>query len=512
MLPQIHRFLSPRAVLAPFALATLLAPALVPAAALADSKEIAVVNLVSKQLAVDSNGSSYHMVSHLANLVADVRIVVDTGEVGRVKSWKAWLGLSNGEGAYEDYKLYFVAKEYPWGKRPRHVNRIERIIVPSGVWANFVKARCNALAAELRAQGLGDTAIFGQDRHIELGVPPFLDTETTGAGSGNLIVEAVPFGNLSKLDLVCKKWPGAAIPQASSDITIGPAEVVATSLSVAELSSLGGACKIRLDGSITTDRGDAEVSFRYRDQAGKESQVWKVNTGASKTASFSHWYDIPNNPDGDETGFVRMVGVSHEFLGDWRGYALKCVEGGPGTLATNEPPKLSMTVAEQGKVMVHGQICPESLKLMGLLDGRGNMSGRTIFFGPGFLSPPRDYSIKHGQKILVGADAPLNWKNVPPPVGNALLKQERRFTFNATNENDKVVSSLKNQQHMVTCVRPAVNPVVGQGGGLTVEPRQPAAPTAVPRSLQPQPATPGTVPQPVSPRVILQQRQVAPAN
>src|SRR5690606_33756524 len=324
------------------------------------------------------NGSSYHSVYGLANIVADVHIKIGTGAVGRVKSWKLWLGLATENGADENYPHYNVAKSYPWHDRPRSVDRTETVIVPAAAWDDFVKARCNALADSLRGQGLGNTAIFGQDREIELALIPFLEVDNSGAGSGSILQEGVAWSGQHKIDLVCKKWAGAAIPQASDSLALPPAKVVNKGLSIFERATLNGSCRIRLDGWITTDRKHAEVRFRYRNQEGKESQVWTVNTGESKTATFSHWYDIPNT-EWTETGSVRMIGVSHDFQSGWAQYSMNCVEGGPQTLAADLPPKLSMTIVEQGKVMVHGQICPERLKLVGLLEGRGNVSGYAGF-------------------------------------------------------------------------------------------------------------------------------------
>lgn len=451
MLPQISLFPLPlRKPSLPLSLpvaALAAAVALTPCDASAwDFKEAWVASATPAQLIVESNGSSYHSVSGLANIVADVHIRIGTGAVGHVKSWKLWLGLAVENGAAENYPHYNVAKSYPWYDRPRSVDRTETVIVPATAWDDFVKARCNALADSLRAQGLGNTAIFGQDRKIELAVMPFLDVDNTGAGSGSIIQEGVGWAAERKIDLVCKKWAGAAIPQASDSLAPVPAKVVNKGLSIYEQATLNGSCKIRLDGWITTDRKHAKVSFRYRNQAGKQSEVWTVDSGESKTATFSHWYDIPNT-EWTETGSVRIVGVSHDFETAWAQYSMDCVEGGPQTLTVNLPPTLKMTIVEQGKVMVHGQICPERLKLVGVLEGRGNYSGRTIFFGPGYLSPPRDYSITHGQKLLAGADVALKWDHVVVKAG-ALMTQKRSFTFNATDEDDKVVASLPKRQRI----------------------------------------------------------------
>lgn len=498
MLPQISLSPLPLRIAAPVLYGSALAAAiaLAPGHARAwDSQQATVTGAVPAQLVVESNGSSYHSVYGLANIVADVYIKIDTGTAGRVKSWKLWLGLTTEDGVDENYPHYKVAKTYPWHDRPRRVDRTETVIVPAAAWGNFVKGRCNALADSLRGQGLGNTAIFGQDRKIELALVPFLHVDNSGAGSGSIMQQAAGWPGLHKIDLVCKKWAGAAIPQASDSLAVPPAKVVNKGLSIYESATLNGSCRIRLDGWITTDRQQAEVRFRYRNQEGKESQVWTVNTGQSKTATFSHWYDIPNT-EWTETGSVRMIGISHDFQSGWAQYSMNCVAGGPQTLASVLPPKLSMTIVEQGKVLVHGQICPERLKLVGLLEGRGSFSGYAGFVkkaGRPWLSPPQAYSIADGEKVLIGADYPLDWGDTPPPDGEA-LRSDPRFDFNVTNHDNKIIASLKNQLRVVVCKPPVLNPVVGGGQrDLTVEPRQPATPTAASRRLQ-QPAAPALQP------------------
>jgi hypothetical protein len=268
------------------------------------------------------------------------------------------------------------------------------------------------------------------------------------------------------------------------------------SLGIAERSGLSGVCKIRLTGAIATDQMNVDVSFRYRNKAGKESQLWTVNTGQARYAAFTHWYNVPNN-EGAETGSVRMVGVSHDFKSAWAEYTMDCVEGGPQTLTANDPPKLKMSIVEQGKVMVHGQICPERLKLVGLLEGRGGFSGYAGFVkkvGGLWLSPPQAYSIAPGEKVLVGGTYELDWSEALPPPNHEAIRSDPRFDFNVTNSDNKIVASLKNQMRLVVCKPPALNPVVGGGqGGLTVEPRQPAAP-ATPQRLQLQPTPPQLLP------------------
>ena len=503
--PSCRRFLAGL----PMAAAIVLPVLSLSGPARADTKEATVVNLVSKQIFLEGNGSRYSHVNGLANLVADVRVIVDTGTAGRVKSWKVSIGLKPEKADGRQFHNYGVSKHYAWNERPRRVDRTERVIVPATVWQDFVEGQCNGLADELRGLGLSDQQIFAQDRSLQLLVTTRLDADTTGAGSGTIWQGATA---LKEVQVVCKRWRGSAIPQASDSLAVTPSKVVNKGLSIYEQYGVTGVCKIRLDGWITTDQKGATVKFRYRNQAGKQSRVWTVNTGESKTATFSHWYHIQNT-EWAETGSVRIVGVSHDFRSDWAEYTMECVEGGPNSVTTIQPPKLTMTVVPQGKIMVHGQICPERLKLVGVIEGRGSYSGHAVFVaknGPLFISPPRAYQIADGQKTLVGADYPLDWSGVGNS-GNQPLRIERFFEFSVTGGGNKPIAVAQGG-HMAVCTLPAVNPVVS-GGGEGGEAGTPAAGSA-PKAIRKQPlrVQPATPKPPVLQRQQLKPLPLRPAN
>ena len=431
--------------------------ALLPATAAADHKAATVTHLVSQYIAVDSDGSRYHQVNHLANLVADVRAVVDTEDAGRVKSWGISIGLMDEDGTDIRFPEYGFSKSYPWYDRPRWVDRTERLVVPAVAWDDFVMDRCNALADQLRTQGKDDDEIFGQDRGIELAVVPEISADTTGAGSGNILEEGVTWPAHKKVMVICKKWPLAGFHDGIASEPSIPTKVVNKGLSILEQYGMSGLCKIRLDGWITTNRKNVDVSFRYRNQEGKNSRLWTVNTGESKTATFSHWYEIANNYDPEtgmdwaESGFVRIVGVSHDFRTDWAEYTMECVEGGPDELTANIPPRLTMRFVEQGEVRLRDWVCPASLKLVGLLEGRGPFSGYAAFVGQGYISPPRAYSITHGEKVLMGADYALEWDIANPSAPAPIPRLHVRLDFNVTNEDDAIIASLTNRLYVAVC-------------------------------------------------------------
>ncbi|MEO3429225.1 hypothetical protein AAFN88_10235 [Pelagibius sp. CAU 1746] len=494
-----NRTLSPLSPVPAALLAGLAAVLALSGPARADSYSSEVTHLASPRLEVESNGSSYHSTNPLAKLAADVHLEIDTGFAGGVKSWTAFLGLAREDGVRMWFQSFGKSKSYPWYDRPNSVNRTERLELPEYAWGAFVRTQCNELAGRLRAQGLPNSAIFGQDRKLVLGVVSSLDVNNSGPGSNGVFVAAVPWDSQKKVEVVCKKWPGAAIPQASTTLAAPPSKVVNKGLSIYEQYGVTGVCKIRLDGWITTDQKNATVKFRYKNQQGKQSQVWTVNTGESRTATFSHWYDIQNT-EWAETGFVRMVGVSHNFRSEWAEYTMDCTEGGPQSLATDRLVYATLKVVPQGKVMVHGRICPETVKLIAVLEGRGNASGEMMFFGTAFFSQRYDFSITPGQKVFQGADAPLHWNSVPAPGhANLPLTLSRQFGLKLTDRHGRVIASVPQQPFVFGCSAPAVNPAVQPApGGLTVEPRQPGAGAAAPRQLRVLPQAPQ--PQPVPPR------------
>ncbi len=479
-MPQ-HRSLS-RISLGSLAAVTLSAALMLPDAARADWEKITITKVVTKQLVVRSNGASYTQVPILGNLIADVRVQADAGVWGEIKEWTAWLKMRRETGAVLDFPGFAHHKTYASSEHIKSVDRQVQLAVPKSAWQLAVVDSCNRLADDLRAEGLTDTQIFAQDRTITYGLEATWQVEMSGPDNLALDQAAAPFPE--EVDVVCQKWAGASIPQASGSFTVSPAEVVGHGLSVYAVATMNGACKIRLDGWITTDKKNADVSFRYTNVEGKQSQVWTVNTGDNKTATFSHWYDIPNT-EWKEIGAVRMVGTSHEFQSELASYVMDCVEGGPDTIAANDPPLVTLSAVPQGEVMVQGFICPQVVKLIGVLQGRGNFSGKAVFFGRNYLSPLRDYSITHGQKVLLGAEAALDWDDIPLPAApNGLLAQAREFGFNVTNADNKVIASVPKRLHFIECKRPKLNPAVQvRPGGLTTENRDPqqSGATAGPR-------------------------------
>lgn len=512
------------------AAATLLAAGLSSFSAQAGSgsaNAVRTTNVVPQQLEVASNGSSYTQVASLGNIVADVWVGIKTG--GSILSWTTWLriGAEEQDDTYQtswvDFSAYSFDQTYPQGHRPKVVDRNVQVIVPATAYGSMAVSHCNAMAGRLRTQGLSDTQIFAQDRTIELGVRAELQYDSNPFGvvfdSYGYSDSELDWADIEKFDLVCKKWDGPAIPQAADDISVEPPRVEQTSLTLLERSGLNGVCKIILSGVIQTSQANVDVSFRYKDDDGHQSEVFNVTTDHAKTAMFSHEYKIPNNPDGGESGKVRMVGISHDFASAWANYEMDCVAPGTNSFQAQLPPKVEIRVVPIEKVMVGRQLCVSKLKLVAKAVGRSaTMSGHGAFVGDYFVSPPQPYEIEQDEIVLFGAERELDWTPDPqsfeaagPTPANLPKSQTVMIGFNLTGESNTVVASVPKKSYSYTCVFPTVNPaVVGGNGEMSAAPRPNPVPSKSPLlRLAPQAAEqgarlPATLQRPV-PRLRLKQ-------
>ena len=431
--------------------------------ALADTWGAKVTDLLHRKLYVRSDGEHYTSLRAPAEIIAEVRIDVDVGTVGAINSWTSKLGLWNDP---EDPILYFhdhaIGDSYSWPNRPDVVVKTIRFNVPFFEWEDYVVVYCNQQATRLRGDGFDNDEIFSEDRPLDLKVRPWVTADTSGAGSNSPILEGTIFDSLPTIEVVCEKTPGVSPPEPEPPRRSEAPEIVDSGLDIQERSGLSGVCEIRLDAWITTFAKNEEVRYRYQSESGKNSQVWTVNSGQSRTATASHWYDIANSSDPEtgmelpETDRVRLVGVSHSFFSDWTRFEMNCVEGGPSGFTASLPPKLSMAVVERGEARVRGHICPTTLKLTGLLEGRGKVAGKAAFVGPRWFSAPRDYEIDQGEKLLIGADYEIDWDDAPEPSGGTPLRLVRSFDFNATNSDNEIVASRSDFGHEAVC-RPIAN-------------------------------------------------------
>ncbi|MGF1593189.1 MAG: hypothetical protein ACFCUW_07915 [Kiloniellaceae bacterium] len=463
----------------------------------ADYFDASVKSVITEQLFVESNGSSYHRMALLSNLVAEVNVELNTGVAGRIVWFTTWLGLGR-EGLapqyWPDYREHGHHKSFV--PRPKAWSGTVIVGVPGSALEQFVLGQCNYHALTLRQQGLSNKAIFGEDRRIELYVVAHLDHKMTGA-SGTPLIEGVQIHKT--VDLVCQKWPGAVLPQVGNQLDSVPPVVEKASLALLERSGLSGVCKVILSGVIETSVPNTKVRFRYKDDAGHQSSVHEVVTDHTGTVMFDHQYDVPNNPNGGESGKIRIVGVSHPFESAKRSYEMDCTAPATTDLQALLPPTLQMQVVPLEKVMVGQQLCVSRVRIIGKITGRGPMSGYAAFVGDrNYISPPKAYEVEQGEMVLTAAERVLDWAADPQhtlTTGPAPAGQPKSQTidlgFNVTGSNNAIVASLPKKGFTFTCSFPTLNPAVMGGQGLTVEPSRPAAEPPVLRRLQQK--QPGTV-------------------
>lgn len=462
------------------------------AAVAADSGSAEIVNLIDTEISVLSNGSSYHLVPPTTALRGYVRIRLDAGTIGEAVWVTAWWRFGNTAGLLVDWTGY---REDGYHKSfgsngPNEWDETVLVGVPSNSFKDQVIDECNELADRLRDDGLSDDAIFSKDRVIDMGLQPGLDYEMSGP-SGNAIEEGS--SSFATIKLICKKWPGVVAPVVGDALDSVPPVVEKASLTLLERSGISGVCKVILSGVIETSVPNTEVRFRYKDDDGHQSSVHEVVTDHAGIAMFDHSYDIPNNPDGGESGKIRIVGVSHPFESVKRRYDLDCTEPATTDIQALLPPSLDIDVVPLEKVMVGQQLCVSKVRINGKITGRGPMSGYAAFVGDhNYISPPQAYEVDQGDIVLMGADRELDWTADPqsleaaaPSPANQPKSQTIEIGFNVTGESNAIVASLPKKGYSFTCVFPSVNPAVAGGaGGLTVQPRpQGAAAAPAPAQL-----------------------------
>lgn len=470
--------------------AALLTTLLSSASVLADDVNFYFTNVQPDAIAVNSNGSEYTAVSGsgFGNIIAEARIDLDTEVGGHIKSWSVWLLLSS-PAEYPTASLslrdYSVGKSYGYWDRPKQVNETAQIVVPEAAYNNWIASQCNAMAQNLRNSGQSNKAIFRQDRSLVMAVRLGSSYDATGAGSNSWIEEsATP----AMVNITCKKWDGATAPVAGGDVTTG---LVSAQLTVIETYGPSGVCMLKLSGVLETANANTEVRYRYEDDQGHKSSVYTATTDHSQTAFFYQQYNLANNPDGAETGKVRVVGVNHGFASAWKPYSMNCVEPGATGLTANLPPSLTLAAAAipGNAVMIGGQICPKQVRLAGKIQGNGHFHGNAVFFGPSYLSAPQPYEVENDSADWVFAIYDLNWGHdinqlAVPDTNDEPMQQTVRFSFNVNGSdtpgtliplNDPPVASIQQKPFKFACQWPKVTPGLQGGNGLTVQQPKPAA-------------------------------------
>ena len=359
-----------------------------------------------------------------------------------------------------------VAKSYGSGDRPNSVHRqIVMEVAPSFI-DDFVIQACNDKADQLRAQGVGNAAIFGAERVLEPSAKfPHRVTYRNFADLHNDPVEGTGSPPL-KPKIVCMKYEG---PHRTVKENLQlPVTVSQATLLTIEKFGPNGMCKIILSGVIETNLPNAEVKFRYEHSGGQKSNVKTVKTDFTKSVMFSDEYDVPNKPNGDEIGKMRLIGENIDFQSGWSAYRMECTAKAPGDLQAKTLPKLDLTVAAGKTVMVNGQICPANLLLQGLVKAGSAFDGKALFLGNAFLTAPQAVSVGANKVQHLFANRDLDWDGVGKVSATLtaggkpaeLKSQKVRIGFNLADASGKLVGQVPQEWYTVTCKKPGLNPGV----------------------------------------------------
>lgn len=391
------------------------------------------------------------------------------------KSW-GWRFDSTNRAPEDDWGV--VSKSYGVGERPSSVHR--HLTMPAGphLVDDFVVQTCNDAADHWRSQGQGNAAIFSGEHVLEPSVSfQYRVTYRNRADIDNHPMESTGAAP-KKAKIVCMKYEGAH--HTATNNVQAPVTVAQATLVTIEKTTAGGLCKVILSGVIETNVTNAEVKFRYEHNNGKKSDLKTVATDFSKTVMFSDTYDVPNNPDGDEVGMVRMVGENIAFQSGWSVYQMHCTKPGPKDLQAVTLPTLDLTVAAGKTEMVNGQICPTTLLMQALVTAGSAFDGKGLFLGDAFFTAPQAVSVGANKVQHLFANRALNWGTDSNFAGtlagnnspSTLKTQKVRLGFNLADTTGKLVGQVPQKWYTVTCKKPGLNPDVSQGGdGMVSQPK-----------------------------------------
>lgn len=386
------------------------------ASAFADSGGAWVTEVDQATIEVTNDGEDYTTVlSSSPPIKGRMSMSLDTHKYGRVKYWAYWPSIkaetSTGPGMQkEQYKELGYSKSYPLGDRPKTVSRDLPFSIPWAKYAPYVLDACNTLASELRSfQGMSNAEIFAVDRTLSIKVdaeitwkmsgsavetPPL--TEITGPGVVNPLIKDVT--------IKCKKTPPPppVVPDViSSAVVVNGYDPV----------NFAGKCQMKLYGSILSNVPNIDVTFRYVDDKGNESDLKSVNTTADRSANFNHNY--PLSP-GHKTGKVRIVGENFNFTSGWKDYDFECGAEPTNDLLTLLPPKAKfLEVGPTAKEFrFKGHMCPAEAKMIGSYVGRGPTTGKAVLTVGGFAKSLEAFDVEDGDVEYIDDEYDLNWVNV----------------------------------------------------------------------------------------------------
>lgn len=283
-------------------------------------------------LTAKAEGHQYKRPSAVPAYAWKAELFLSPGHTAGVKSWEIWPEL---DGSLS-LKSFGVAKSYPVGHRPFEVEKTVGRVIYASVLEDFAVEKCTANAQKLKQQGKSDAWIFSREHELTFEVRLELDYDIRIGVDSHLPSAGI---GLEHRKITCE----AAPPPSREPVDPGPTReprdnsVESATLITIEQTAANGLCQVTTSGVVTTTLPDTTVKFRYADDDGHQSDVKTVKTDHSRTVFFSHKYDVPNNPQGSESGKIRLLGVSTAFSSAWSNYSMDCGTKAPGGLSTGIP-------------------------------------------------------------------------------------------------------------------------------------------------------------------------------
>ncbi|MFD2205988.1 hypothetical protein [Kiloniella antarctica] len=437
----------------------LLAGTILPSLAVADTAKTFLQWMSNPDITVANDGETYTaVVSPTEPLQGAFIVEIDAEVSGRVKSWKSWPSL-----ALQPDDPVTPGNWFPFlnngdtanynRPRPKSVNTAAPFFLDNGNYGFLAVTACNAEATRLSNLGMNNSEIFSQDRDVKIAVRGNLDYDTTGITGTQTPEEVESWNSFKAITVTCLK------SDTSLDPVVQSIEEAILSAQTAQISNVSGACEMTLSGQITSANPNSQVRFRYHDNSGQQSDEKTITTNGAGLSNFEHIYPISANI---ADGQVRMIGTSHAFLSNWANYHVNC-SAAPGELMAQLPPKASLIVAVDGKILHRGMSCPATVNLIGKLDGRGKASGAAAILAGGQIKALKAYDIANNENIFFQGQHALSWE------GLTFLQKSVTFTMNVTNAMGDVVDSVE-KNSVFTCDPVTTSSLAGGAAGDYTEP------------------------------------------
>lgn len=210
-----------------------------------------------------------------------------------------------------------------------------------------------------------------------------------------------------------------------------------------KLASLSGAAREKF-------LAEGDVILRHDAYMATADQSWQVRKKNSVFEEIKGWQD---------TAGIPAVVACQRLSGPKPRTKTTTTQGGGSPPAKKMEPtiaKVSLRGEPQNWQSVGGQSCPTQVRLYGLVEVRRAFSGKSIFFGPGFLMPPQNLNFPAEGTRTLTATYNVKWPTGPAglKVGGATKPtpktQQVTLRFNVANAGGKVLESAQTTETL-TC-------------------------------------------------------------